>query len=94
LSAGNDAATLTGDTTMTSQTIICNNANDIDAAINLSIAENRIVHIEIPDGNDADGARYRLSSTSDDACDENDGARSFWGDRTGDGDNWRVTVVA
>jgi hypothetical protein len=76
------------------QIIICNNANDIDAAINLSIAENRIVHIEIPDGDDADGARYRLSHSSDDACDENDGSRSFWGDLTGDGDNWRVTVVA
>lgn len=79
---------------MTGQTIICNNSNDIDAAIRLSIAENRIVHIEIPDGDDADGARYRLTSCSDDASDENDGSRSFCGDLTGDGDNWRVTVVA
>jgi hypothetical protein len=79
---------------MQTQTIACNNANDIDAAIRLSIAENRIVHIEIPDGDGADGARYRLTNTSDDRCDENDGSCSFWGDLTGDGDNWRVTVVA
>ena len=79
---------------MTSQTITCNNAADIDAAIRLSITEDRIVHIEIPDGDDADGARYRLTNRTDDASDENDGSRSFWGDLTGDGDNWRVTVIA